>query len=81
MNRLGGSIPLIGGSFCLGQTSTREGIGAHPAEPGASATDGYQLPEEGQAPLLVVLQVRVAAPLPDLLIVKLLPEADLATTR
>ena len=80
MNRLREPIPLIAGSFCPGKRPPEAGIGAHPAEPGASATDGYQLPDEGQAALPVVLQVRVTGPLPDLLIVKLLPEADLATT-
>ena len=48
MNRRGESIPLIGGRFCLGHSSTQTGR--------------YQLPEAGQAPLLVVLQVRVTGP-------------------
>jgi hypothetical protein len=65
MNRRGESIPLIGGRFCLGHSSTQTGR--------------YQLPEAGQAPLLVVLQVRVTGPVPGLVTVKLLPEADFAT--
>ena len=60
--------------FCLGHSSSP---GVRFDEPGANGR--YQLPDAGQAPLLVVLQVRVTGPLAGLVIVKLLPEADLAT--
>jgi hypothetical protein len=61
-----GRVALIRNGFSLGHPST--------------GTAAYQLPEEGQAPSPVVVQVRDTLPLPGFVIVKLLPEADLATT-
>ena len=46
----------------------------------ADAVDVYQLPVLGQAPLPVVVQARVIAPVDALLMLKSLPDLEWATT-